>query len=282
MKHSRYDGDAALDGVAIDRPPGALRVLQITDTHLYADPGRVLLGVNTLHSLRQVLTLVSQRPAAYDLVLATGDLVHDASAAGYARLTAELAALGAPVYCLPGNHDERTAMARHLSGQTVRSVRLVDAGGWRILLLDSTVPGEDGGRLAATELQFLAEALAGEARPTLVCLHHQPVPVGSAWIDTMALENAGAFFDIIDAHPQVRGILWGHVHQDFDTRRGPVRLMAAPSTCVQFAPESEQFRVDDRPPGCRLLTLLPDGEIHTEVRRLANSPIGLDMASAGY
>ena len=262
---------------------GPLRVLQITDTHLYANPDRELLGVNTLYSLQQVISLLRQRMERFDLVLATGDLVHDGSVAGYARLTRELSTLNAPVYCLPGNHDERDAMARHLRGKEVRTASLVDAGAWRIVLLDSTIPGEDGGRLDPSELAHLESALsAAPDRPTLVCLHHQPVPVGSAWIDTMALENAVDFFRILDSHPQVQGVLWGHVHQEVDTRRNAVRLMATPSTCVQFAPRSERFQVGDQAPGCRLLSLLPDGEIHSEVLRLATAPGGLDLASAGY
>jgi Icc protein len=273
---------AATRGSRAATRDGGLRVLQITDTHLYADPGRALLGVNTLESLRQVLDLVRREAGQFDLVLATGDLVHDASAAGYARFISEISGLGAPVYCLPGNHDERVAMAEHLRGDHIQPERVVDSGNWRIVLLDSTIPEQDGGRLSSAELERLDRALRDDPRPTLVCLHHQPVPVGSAWIDTMALANAADFFGVIDAHTQVRGVLWGHVHQDFETRRGAVRLLASPSTCVQFLPGAEHFQVDPQPPGCRLLTLTRDGEIQSEVLRLASAPHGLELASAGY
>ena len=63
------------------------------------------------------------------------------------------------------------------------------------------------------------------------------------------------FFRIIDAHPAVRGILWGHVHQQFDGLRGGVRLLATPSTCAQFLPHSHDFAIDDRPPAFRSLEL---------------------------
>ena len=85
------------------------------------------------------------------------------------------------------------------------------------------------------QLQLLEQALSDTTMPTLVCMHHQPVNVESAWIDTMAIENAEALFDIIDRHQQVKGLLWGHVHQTFEATRLGVRLMASPSTCVQFA-----------------------------------------------
>ena len=65
-------------------------------------------------------------------------------------------------------------------------------------------------------------------------------------------------------------------------RSNLARLLASPSTCVQFAPGVDDFQVDLSPPGYRHLALLPDGAIHTRVSRLAAYPEGLDLASAGY
>ena len=98
----------------------------------------------------------------------------------------------------------------------------------------------------------------------------------------MVLEDSQAFFDIIDAHDNVRGIVFGHVHQEYDRMRGAVRLLATPSTCVQFAPRSKAFRVDKQPPGFRILELAQDGRIETQVTRCEDVPAGLEVASAGY
>jgi Icc protein len=106
--------------------------------------------------------------------------------------------------------------------------------------------------------------------------------MGSRWLDTMAVDNADEFFSIIDRHPQVRGILWGHVHQEFDTMRSDVRLMASPSTCIQFLPGSGNFAVDAAAPGYRWLSLYPDGRIETGILRLSEVPGSVDLASAGY
>jgi Icc protein len=173
-------------------------------------------------------------------------------------------------------------MRRHLRAPRVYTDSVMDHGAWRFVMLDSVIPGQEGGRLAADQLALLEEALATTGRPTLVCLHHQPVDVGSAWIDTMAVENPDPLFEIVDRHPQVRGILWGHIHQTFEGRHRHVRLMASPSTCVQFTPGMDDFRVDEEPPGFRLLALLPDGTIRSEVVRLEEVPQGLELASSGY
>lgn len=263
-------------------PQGTIRIVQITDTHLYADPAGKLLGVNTLSSFHQVIDEIAATDWPADHVLATGDLVHDASPSGYRDLAKTLDRFGIPVHCLPGNHDVPTVMREHLRGEQVDTGSIVDAGSWRFVMLDSVIIGDPGGRLAESELALLQDALDSAPHHVLICLHHQPVPVGSAWMDTMALENADAFFRIIDASDKVRGILWGHVHQTFDAMRGPIRMLASPSTCVQFVPKQDAFGIDEEPPGFRLLALTPDGGIHSQVMRSREVPSGLDVASLGY
>jgi 3',5'-cyclic-AMP phosphodiesterase len=55
------------------------------------------------------------------------------------------------------------------------------------------------------------------------------------------------------------------VHQALDQFINGVRFMASPATCTQFLPRSADFALDARPPGYRVLELMPDGTIVTEV-----------------
>jgi Icc protein len=265
-----------------DLPADSLRVLQVTDTHMYSDPAGRLLGVNTLESFRQVVGCFRDSHWPVDLMLATGDLVHDASPAGYRRLAAALASFGVPVLALPGNHDDPAVMKRWLVADGISTGAFSDHGAWRFVMLDTVVPGAESGDLRPGQLRVLERALASAPGHVLVCMHHQPVPVGSAWIDTMAVRDPGPFFAIIDRYPCVRGVLWGHVHQRFEGWHGPVRLMASPSTCVQFAPGQDAFQVDDEPPGFRVLAMHADGGIDSVVVRAEDLPTGLELASSGY
>jgi len=259
-----------------------VRLVQVTDTHLYADPRGALLGMVTLESLDAVLGLVAGEALPADAVLATGDLVHDGSAAGYALLRERLGGLGCPALALPGNHDDPATLAEVLAQPPVQGAREARFADWQVLLLDSTVPGEDGGRLDGVELDWLDERLGSGPGHALVCLHHSPLPTGSDWLDTMRLANAEAFFAVLDRHPKVRGVLFGHIHQTLEATRHGVRIMGSPSTCVQFAKVRPRFGLDPRPPGYRWLALLPDGGIRSGVRRLP-APIGaVDLAAGGY
>jgi len=272
-------------GIETDISSGrALRVLQLTDTHLYADSESRLLGQSTRRTLDLVLELATASlvPAA-DLILLTGDLVHDESPEGYLYLRRRLAHLRVPCYSLPGNHDLTRVMSGAFDGSTVKVQTSVHRGGWNFVFLDSTLPGKEGGHLCEKQLALLQESLAQRPNdPTLICLHHQPVPVGSDWMDTMALDNPAEFFAIIDRHPQVRGILWGHVHQEFAALRNGVHLLGSPSTCVQFKPGSREFALDEITPGFRWLELHPDGNIDTGVKRIATYPDPLDLSTGGY
>ncbi len=247
-----------------------LRLIQITDFHLLADAGERLREVDTFATLAAVIERVRAESPPPDLVLATGDLSQDGTAESYRRVKALFGGLDGPVHCLAGNHDDPRTLATVLDGDGVSIGRSLVRDGWQIVFLDSTVPGEDDGCLADGELDALDQALG--ARPglhALVCLHHHPVPVGGAWGDFVSLANADDLFTVVDRHPQVRGLLWGHIHQPFEGMRGAVRLMATPSTCFQFAPGPlGSLAVGPEPPAYRLLTLRPDGAIDTELRWL--------------
>lgn len=256
-----------------------VHLTHLTDPHLYGGERELLRGIATLPSLEATLANARQRDWPPDAVLVTGDLVQD-DPAGYVHFRRVFGELRLPVLCLPGNHDEPEAMRRELDRAPFVVGGAVDLGLWRIVLLDSTIPGSAAGRLSADSLAALESALAGAPqRHALVCLHHHPVPMDSRWLDNVGLQNAAEFLDVIDRHANVRGIVWGHVHQSYDAVRKGVRLLATPSTCAQFVPHAEQFALDRRPPGYRTLELKADGSIVTDVIWLESGAGGSSKAA---
>ena len=242
-----------------------IRLLQISDPHLFGSAAGALRGVVTRTSLQAVLRQAQGEIAQAAAILVTGDLVND-DPAGYAAVRELLGACGKPVWCLPGNHDDLGAMRRELAAPPFHVGGAHDLGNWRVVMLDSCVPGEVHGRLGGTELARLDAALAGAGeRHVLIALHHHPIPMGSRWIDSVALQNPEEFFSVTDRYPGVRVMVWGHVHQLHDSRRKGVRMLAVPSTCAQFMPHAERFAIDPGPPAYRRLTLRADGSIDTEV-----------------
>ena len=245
----------------------AFKVLQISDTHLHATADSRMRGVTTYETLLAVLERV-QRDARWpaDVIIATGDIVQDESRAGYQRFRSTLEPLGVPVLSIPGNHDDPKLMNELLSTPPFQMGGELRLGPWSLILLSTFLAGEDAGGLGPARLQGLRKALSVHAgQHVLVCMHHHPLPMGSAWLDGVALRDAPEFWKIIDANPHVRAVVCGHVHQAADQQRNSVRFLSTPSTCAQFLPGSEFFALDVRPPGLRWLTLFPDGRLETEV-----------------
>lgn len=275
-----------LDTIVIEHDPAqAVDVLQITDTHLGVEPNTPLLSMDTDDSLLAVLDVAGKVLPAPALMLATGDLSDQGALNAYFRLRDYTRSVCQHQFWLLGNHDHAETLRRATDDNKDLIRNDIRVGAWQIVMLNSQIPGQVGGRLGPRQLALLEEALQAGADAglnTLVCLHHQPEPVGSAWIDSQAVLDADEMFAVIEQYPNAKAVLWGHVHQEVDYLRKSVRMLATPSTCIQFARHSDDFKVDDLPPGFRHLQLLPDGSINTQVYRVTDRSFTVDLGSSGY
>ncbi|MER3435096.1 MAG: 3',5'-cyclic-AMP phosphodiesterase [Leptolyngbya sp. ERB_1_1] len=256
------------------------RIAQITDLHLFAESDQCLLGMPTLRSLNAVIEQIQQLSPKPDILLLTGDLSQDGTIKSYQRLQALLSPLKIPTYWLPGNHDCIEAMERSLT--QFYPDKAFERGGWRFLLLSSQDPGYVHGRLSAEGLTWLDQQLVQNPNiPTLVSLHHPPFAVNSIWLDTSSLQNNAELLEILDRASQVKLVVFGHIHQEFQRQRGNVTFLGTPSTCIQFARESDEFALGQETPGFRLIQLYQDGTWESQVKRVQFN-YSLDLAATGY
>lgn len=265
-----------------------VKILQLTDLHLFSDPETRLRGVPTGETLTDVLDHVQTLAADCDWIVLTGDLAHDEQPSTYRQLRERLAARGLLDRCLllPGNHDSRRGMRAAFPEQVDRCELLeapaggpatddqrpvlfcIAAGGWHLYGLDSHIPGEVCGRVSDDVVSWLDESLGTHPGvPAAVFLHHPPVVIGSAWLDRLGLLDAERLTAVLRNAPQVRLICCGHIHQDWSTRLGNAEVMSSPSTCIQFSPGTAESSYDHLPPGARLLEL-GERDVRTRTLRL--------------
>lgn len=245
---------------------GPVKVLHLTDPHLFADRQGDLRGTVTFEALQSVIDHYRASEWSADLVLVTGDLIQDDSAEAYDRFRELLEPLGLPVYCVPGNHDVRPLMEKALRAPPFHYCEPVEAGNWLIANIDSCETGEVGGRVSEAELRSLHELIGGApAAHVVVCLHHPPALMGSRWLDSVGLEDKEGFLESVSRSGKVRLILFGHVHQAFEAGHNGIRIIGTPSTCRQFAPGSDEFALDDNPPAYRRISLYADGLFEHEL-----------------
>ena len=248
-------------------------LLQLTDTHLHAARDSVMPGDSQKHCVAPQQTLASVLDQARmdsrwppDAFVVTGDIVQDESRAGYQHFREMLEVFDVPVFCIPGNHDNPVLMKEILNTPPFQMCGDAKLGKWRLILLSSHQQGEDSGALGQEGIVALEDSLSRYPdEQVLICMHHQPIPMGSAWLDQYGLRDAQDFLETIDRHDHVRGVLWGHVHQASDRERNNVRFLSTPSTCFQFQPNKTRCAYDARPPGYRWLELGSDGTISTQV-----------------
>ena len=260
-----------------------LTFLQITDTHLYGPPDGELLGVNTRDSFFAVMDAVAAQNKPVHGILATGDISQDHTPASYQLFAQKMQALAEPCFWLPGNHDFKPAMLTVFEQAGISSAKHLVSKHWQVILLDTQVSGVPHGQLSTAQLEMLKDALDEyPEKYTLILLHHHSIAAGCAWLDQHDLKNADELFDLLGQYSQVKALLCGHIHQEMDTQYDQLRLLATPSTCIQFKPQSDEFALDNQTPGWRYLSLLPNGEIDTQVHRLAGAVFSGDANATGY
>ena len=261
----------------------SVRLVQITDTHLYADRNGTLVGMNCEEGLQDVLNLIRRAESNLVAALCTGDISQDNSKASYRRFYDAIASLGIPQYWIPGNHDEVQIMEQAVGHDNRCFTRSFQLSGWRIIMLNTHVDGQVYGKLGEDESRFLEQELAAAGHEhVLICLHHNCLPVDAAWLQEHALVNSDQLLELTDRHPQVRGVVFGHIHQEYQRSRNSVLYLGSPSTCIQFHPSSNTFALDRRNPGYRWLELRSDGVILTGVRRVEDKQYQIDFSGIGY
>ena len=260
-----------------------VNVLQISDCHLFADKSKSLLGVNTYDSFCAVIDEIKAQNFNYDFIAVTGDISQDYSVKSYEQFAEIIKVLNKPVFFLPGNHDDGPLMYRIFENLGVNIAKNVITPKWQFIFLNSEVYAVPHGWIERRQLDYAA--FCGRRSPdqhVAILVHHMPHLVQSAWLDTQTMHNLDEFNTYIHRIPNVRAVITGHIHQEFDVTERGIRYIATPSTSIQFTPKSNDFALDSVGPGWRYLSFNPDGSIDTKVYRLKNNPFVPDTDVCGY
>ena len=252
-----------------------MRLLQLSDLHLLADPAGLCRGRLPLVHLRQALaeslSQLRRQGDQPDLLLLSGDLCHDESWQGYAGLRDLLAALALPVALLPGNHDHALLLRAALARRWPLAPAVVPWGGAALVMLDSHRPGSDAGWLGGRQLTWLARQLVHwRDRPLVVALHHPPLAIGDPGFDAMGLGDGPALLELLGSVPSLKAVLFGHIHQHWRGTLpglGDVPLLGCPSTLCSFGPVQPCPLGRPADPGGRLLVLEADGRCREQLLR---------------
>lgn len=237
-------------------------VAHLSDLHVGLGADHDLFGRDPLASLDAVLGAVREaRPAA---VVLTGDLTDAGDIASTQYVADRVCDLSPVVRWLAGNHDLPESL--DAVQRSWREPAVV--GDWTLIPTDSFVPTQWYGHLEDAELARVDSVLASMSTPFALLAVHQPA-LGICEAAGCRLDNPGALFDLVAAHPGVRAVISGHQHQPFVHERDGVTYVGAGSTCTQVEHVGDGFAPRDNGPMYGLLRLGSDGSVGVEQCELA-------------
>ena len=252
----------------------SLRVVQISDIHLLAEPGARHYGIDTAVTLQKVIDAVIGLTPTPDLMIATGDLAEDGLDVTYNRLGKLLAAVSMPVYVLAGNHDNIDKMHDSLVGENISFVDMARVGGWVFVFVNSQVVGKSYGFISADEMSLLKRNLerSGKA-PVVVALHHTPMEICPR--ANCQLQNVNEFNQLMDSFPGIKAVIAGHTHVSAEKNTASHVQYTTASTYAQIdhglAGDSDLsdfwalHKMDGSSHGFRVLDLTPGGQVSSQV-----------------
>jgi 3',5'-cyclic AMP phosphodiesterase CpdA len=207
-------------------PPGRLlaKVATLSDLHLGAShhfgvrepPGGEPFAVRCSRAaIREALAWGAQA------IVLKGDLTQHGRPEELELLVELLDGVDVPVGLLLGNHDRRAArqgvdLRKALAdiGRPFEDLTSIDVPGARLLLVDTTVPGREVGRLRHVHAEAVAGAAAAPG-PVVVMLHHhlQPWPVPTAYPLGVPSGDAARFLRDLQAANPALFVTSGHSHR---------------------------------------------------------------------
>ncbi len=232
-------------------------IVQISDTHLFGDKNATINGFNSYSNLQTIFNSISSLKEKPELIVVTGDLSQDCTAESYKHLYDFLLKSGIKYYLLPGNHDNVSIVNKVFNYKWARENvdYSADYKGWLFYFLDTSVYPEAHGELTQYQLQKLEDTLnKNKSKPTLIFMHHHPLQI-SSWLDGMILLDFDKFNSVVKQNPQIKGVLFGHIHQIFESNINGTFYGSAPSTSYQILPKTARFALDAVTQGYRLIEL---------------------------
>lgn len=199
-----------------------MRFVQISDTHVrkqYGSEGAdALLGKLPVpaNNLRKILQDTDWTQT--DFAVITGDLVHEGICEDYEflkNLIEEEVPSDKKVLYVLGNHDEKEAFNEVFLGKKEATpyhyVEYVD--GYRLIVLDSAVPGKESGRILPEQLEWLSQVLAEPSEKGSMIFVHHPLFWCGEQLYHMEMTNSEEVLEVLKGS-DVFAIFSGHTHKN--------------------------------------------------------------------
>lgn len=214
-----------------------MKILQLTDCHLFSTPTMTLHGHATYHRLAQTIDFIAaNHNFECSAVLVTGDISQDGSLASYRHALRQIERLALPVFYIAGNHDDPHHLDFIFKGSpAVRQINELCFERWRFIAVNTTQAGKDSGWISTAELIRLEQQIIKyQDQQIALIMHHHPVPVGIPLVDDCRLLNGDEIVELCYTHTHIKSLVCGHAHTRFMEMRSQCLIAVGPATCFQW------------------------------------------------
>ena len=228
-------------------------IAQISDTHIALDTP----DADQRHSdFAATIADINALEPQPDVIVHTGDIVHNGRPDEYATATATLAGARAPVYVMVGNKDDRANLREAFSGCGYLTPNFdfvayaIEDYPVRLIALDTLNPGSNKGDFCPARVSNLIDMIDAETtKPIAVFTHHPPfeVLVGP---DRLHFESQGIMSRLRQAlqrSGRVVAIFSGHVHRPATGHVGSIRATVMTSTATTLRKGEYPSDAEGRP-----------------------------------
>ena len=259
--------------IRVTQDPGgtSMIIAQISDSHIALDTPD---ADRRLSDFARAIAHINALDPQPDVIVHTGDVVHNGRPDEYAEAVAVLAEARAPVYVLAGNKDDRANLraafsaAGYLAPGSDFIQYAIEDFSVRLLALDTLSTSSNKGDFCAERARHLIEMIdADRTRPIAVFAHHPPfeILVGPDRMHFDDMAAMGRLREALQHSGRVVGVFCGHVHRPTTGLVGRIPAIVATSLATTLRKGEYPAEVADRP-----IYLLhrfdPDGRFVTETQ----------------
>lgn len=194
-----------------------MKILHLSDTH-YAkniDDPELKNVLEAQISLEEKFNQVLRHENldTFDLVMVTGDIVHEGTPEDYKTIKDLLETKFSPLpiyYCL-GNHDRKPVFYQGMyekenDANFDYDFETDDA---HIIVLDTAKNYSHSGILDSSQLEWLASTIEKNDKPKMIFQHH-PI-IGGVYFDQFTMEEPNGVLNLVN-NANVIGVFTGHTH----------------------------------------------------------------------
>lgn len=218
------------------------KIVQITDTHL--TPENALAAnnqkIDPYLKLASIFTDISQMIIKPDLIVITGDLIHEGKAKDYERLsrwiTEQKEQLQIPIQVILGNHDRTKAFFEGYLKQSEQKKYYysMSTDEYDFYFLDSKFYNYEQGYLGQEQLDWLKSNLdKNQNKHAILFLHH---PVDGPAIHHMRysiLQETDELLSVI-SNSSVQAVFSGHIHFETSFTKNGILMHSTDSSAYHI------------------------------------------------